>query len=105
MGDLDDLLRDDALVELQEIAETWMPFGKFGPQHFPPCGLPICDLPAEYLQYFATRDWPKGRLGELLQIVYQMKADGGDAIFEVIRQRNGGRASIRKPRQKSIEWE
>lgn len=105
MGDLDDLLRDDALVELQEIAETRMPFGRYGPRHFPPRGLPIYNLPAEYLQYFATRGWPSGRLGELLSIVYQMKADGGDAIFEALRQRAGGRISLPKPKCKSFGWE
>ncbi len=96
MSDLDDLLREDALVELQEIGKTQMPFGKYGPQRFPPRGLPVYDLPAEYLQYFKTRGWPAGRLGELLRIVYQMKADGGDAIFEVLRAKKGGRRPLRK---------
>nr|WP_306301498.1 DUF3820 family protein [Verrucomicrobium spinosum] len=35
--------------DLADIERTHMPFGKFGPQHFPPHGIPIFDLPAEYL--------------------------------------------------------
>lgn len=93
MSDLEDSLRDDAAFELREIAETVMPFGRFS-------GFLIYRLPAEYLQYFATRGWPAGRLGELLQIVYQMKADGGDAIFEVLRERSGDQRPMRKPRRR-----
>ena len=84
--------------------ETWMPFGKYGPQRFPPRGLPIYDLPAEYLQYFATRGWPGGRLGELLHIVYQMKADGGDAIFDALRAQQGGRRSLRQRPKRKFEF-
>lgn len=72
--------REAALAELNEIASTQMPFGRHS-------GRMIYELPAEYLQYFATRGWPRSRLGYLLQVVYQMKADGGDAVFEALRKR------------------
>ena len=36
-------------ADLAEIEKTRMPFGKFGPKSFPPAGVPIYDLPAEYL--------------------------------------------------------
>ena len=29
-----------------------MPFGKYGPLHFPPRGVPLYDLPVEYLAWF-----------------------------------------------------
>ena len=32
-----------------EISRTFMPFGKYGPQNYPPSGVPIYDLPFEYL--------------------------------------------------------
>lgn len=86
-------------ADMQAIERTHMPFGKFGPDHFPPNGVPIFDLPAEYLQWFATQGFPKGRLGELLQMVYQMKADGSDAVFDSMRRRRGGRTELR-PRRK-----
>jgi uncharacterized protein (DUF3820 family) len=53
-------------ADLEEIGRTFMPFGKYGPQHFPPNGVPIYDIPAEYLGWFANKaGFPKGRLGEL----------------------------------------
>jgi uncharacterized protein (DUF3820 family) len=73
--------------ELAEIEATRMPFGKFGPANFPPRGRPIDELPSEYLGWFAKKGWPRGRLGELLQIVYQMKVDGAEVAFEPMRRR------------------
>ncbi len=86
-------------AELAVIEKTRMPFGKYGPQHYPPEGLPIYDLPAEYLAWFAQKGWPRGRLGELLQKVYQMKVDGSDVVFDELRRRNGGRSVLRPPKR------
>ena len=35
-----------------EISRTFMPFGKYGPDNYPPSGVPIYDLPFEYLDWF-----------------------------------------------------
>ena len=83
--------------DMAAIERTRMPFGKFGPQHFPPDGVPLCDLPAEYLAWFAQKGFPKGRLGELMKIVYQMKVDGSDLAFDAMRRRAGGKRSLRPP--------
>jgi uncharacterized protein len=90
--------------ELAEIARTHMRFGRYGPGHFPPRGVPIYDLPAEYLIYFAVKGFPKGRLGELLRIVHQMKLDGADAIFDGARERAGGRTVFRKERRRDFKF-
>ncbi len=93
-------------ADLAEIGRTHMPFGKFGPASFPPRGIPIYDLPAEYLMWFANKaGFPKGRLGELLQMVYQMKADGSDTAFDVFRKRAGGKTPLREPRKRSFNLE
>ena len=56
--------------DVAEIARTRMPFGKFGREHFPPRGVPIYDLPVEYLAWFARKGcFPKGRFSELLASV------------------------------------
>lgn len=91
-----------AAAVLEQIGRYHMPFGLFGPNHYPPKGVPIYDLPAEYLAWFALKGFPEGRLGQLLRIVYQTKADGCDAVFDLIRQRAGGRFKLRKPPQR--EW-
>ncbi|HSJ04864.1 MAG: DUF3820 family protein [Verrucomicrobium sp.] len=88
--------------DMADIEKMNMPFGKFGPQFCPPHGVPIFDLPAEYLGWFAKKGFPKGKLGHLLQIVHQMKADGSDAAFDGMRRRRGGRTPLREERPR--EW-
>jgi|TARA_B100000700_G_scaffold294626_1_gene356768 uncharacterized protein (DUF3820 family) len=80
-----------------EISRTRMPFGKYGPKEYPPSGVPIYDLPFEYLEWFQYNGGlPGGRLGELLEIVYHIKRDGSDEVFNPFRSRSGGRTRLRK---------
>ena len=97
--------REDFRRLLEELGETHMPFGKFGPKDYPPRGVPIIDLPPEYLAWFKERGFPKGRLGELMAIVFEVKASGADAVFQPIRSRNGGRTRLRKARPRVIDFE
>ena len=91
-----DELRTRMAADLAEIGRTHMPFGKFGPLHFPPHGVPLYDLPAEYLMWFAHKGgFPKGRLGELMRMVLQMKVDGSDSVFAPFRRRAGGKTDLR----------
>lgn len=93
--------REDFRNLLIEIGQTWMPFGKFGPKDYPPRGVPIMDLPPEYLTWFKERGFPKGRLGELLEAVCDLKEVEMDMVFEPMRKVNGGRVSIRKRKPKT----
>jgi hypothetical protein len=95
---MEERLADHMTADLADIARLHMPFGKFGPDNFPPLGIPIYDLPAEYLQWFSQRGWPRGELGRLLRIVHQMKVDGSDAAFDPMRRAAGGKYSLRQPR-------
>jgi len=100
---MDDLVRQ-MQRDLEEIGRTHMPFGKFGPQFRPPNGVPIYDLPAEYLGWFANKaGFPKGRFGTLLKMVYQMKVDGSDMVFDVFRRQRGGRTPLREERKRSFD--
>jgi uncharacterized protein len=99
MDDMDLMARMKA--DLEAIGRMHMPFGKFGPQAYPPRGVPIYDLPAEYLAWFVRKGFPKGRLGELMKIVHQMKADGSDNAFDVLRA-GRGRTKLRPERVR--EW-
>jgi uncharacterized protein (DUF3820 family) len=65
--------------DLLAIERMRMPFGKYGPEHHPPAGVPIFDLPAEYLAWFAKKGFPKGRLGELMAHVCEIKELGMDS--------------------------
>ncbi len=90
--------REDFRRLLVEIDAARMPFGKYA-------GFPITDLPSEYLTWFAERGFPKGRLGELLAYVYEIKGVGMDGVFEPLRQARGGRAKMRKPRRRGYDFE
>jgi len=82
---------------MTEIGRTRMPFGKYGPKDYPPSGVPIYDLPFEYLEWFQYNGGlPGGHLGELLEIVYHIKRDGSDEVFSPFRSRSGGRTRFRK---------
>ncbi len=95
---LEDNLRDWMAADLGDITRMGMPFGKYGPEHYPPRGVPLYDLPVEYLAWFEKKGFPEGRLGELLRIVHQLKVDGCDEVFDSIRKKRGGRTSLRPER-------
>lgn len=96
---LEDNLRDWMAADLADIGRMFMPFGKYGPEHYPPRGVPLYDLPLEYLMWFERHGFPSGRLGELLRILHQLKADGCDEVFDVFRKARGGRTSLREKRR------
>lgn len=100
--ELTDIDRDDFGGLLEEIGRAHMPFGKYGPEFYPPRGVPVFDLPPEYLAWFAERGFPKGRLGELLSTVFEIKQCGADEVFQPLRIRNGGRFRLSRKRGKSF---
>ena len=95
---------DDFASVLKAIARAHMPFGKYGPTSFPPRGIPLYDLPYEYLAWFARKGFPDGRLGEMLRFLYLAKRDGADAMFDPIRKAVGGRTNLRPPRRRRYDF-
>lgn len=67
-------------TELQALAEMRMPFGKYE-------GRLLIDLPEPYVVWFANKGFPEGRLGRMLQAVYEIKVNGLEYLFEPLRQR------------------
>jgi uncharacterized protein (DUF3820 family) len=103
--DITEIDREDFRNLLIEIGKTRIPFGKFGIKFYPPSGVPIMDLPPEYLSWFQERGFPKGRLGELMAQVCEIKAVGMDSVFDPLRRANGGRFRLRPVRSKSFDFE
>jgi len=64
--------------DLIKLAEYRMPFGKFK-------GSLLIDLPEPYVVWFAGEGFPKGELGRLLGIVYTIKVNGLEFLFEPLR--------------------
>ncbi len=105
MADIPEIDREDFRNLLLEIGKTRIPFGKFGIKFYPPSGVPIMDLPPEYLSWFQERGFPKGRLGELMAQVCEIKSVGMDSVFDPLRQANGGRFRLQPTRRKSFDFE
>lgn len=51
--------------DLQRLLTVAMPYGKYK-------GRMIADLPAHYLGWFAREGFPKGELGRLLELMYEI---------------------------------
>ncbi len=62
---------------LQKLLKTRMPFGKYR-------GRLLVDLPEPYVVWFSRKGFPKGELGEMLQTVYEIKANGLEYLFKDI---------------------
>jgi uncharacterized protein (DUF3820 family) len=67
---------------LLEIVRMKMPFGKYK-------GTILCDLPDFYLEYFLQNGgFPKGKLGQLMATVYEIKLNGlHDILAELKRMK------------------
>jgi len=71
-----------------KFARTKMPFGKYA-------GRLLIDLPEPYVVWFKQKGFPKGTIGEMLAMLYEIKVNGLEYLFEPFRKENhynkGGR--------------
>lgn len=63
---------------LLELAGMRMPFGRYS-------GRLLIDLPESYVVWFAQQGFPSGKLGTMLQTVYEIKVNGLEYLFEPLR--------------------
>ncbi len=63
-----------------------MPFGKYK-------GRLLCDLPVSYLEWFARKGFPKGKLGMLLQTMYEIKLNGLEELLKPLKKFNNPKTS------------
>ena len=75
---MENALPDPAI--LIELANTKMPFGKYA-------GRVLVDLPEPYVVWLANNAMPKGRLGEQLQLLYEIKVNGLEGLLKPLRGR------------------
>ena len=73
----------------EDLKRYCMPFGRYGPDNFPPHGKPVHDLPLDYLIWFKDHGggFPRGRLGELMQFIYEVKVNGAEEVLAPLRNR------------------
>lgn len=71
---------DENQQKLVALAHTKMPFGKYEGWH-------LIDLPEYYVVWYSNKGFPKGLLGEQLQLVYELKLNGLEELIRNIRMK------------------
>ncbi len=69
---------------LQELVLHRMPFGKYK-------GTLLCDLPVSYLEWFASKGFPPGKLGMQLATMFEIKTNGLEYLLVPLKRQAGGR--------------
>jgi len=67
-----ELMNEDYLLNL---VRARMPFGKYK-------NVLLVDLPETYIMWFARKGFPKGKLGEMLQTLYEIKLNGLEGLLK-----------------------
>tara|TARA_R110002096_G_scaffold83876_5_gene194164 strand:+ start:242 stop:478 length:237 start_codon:yes stop_codon:yes gene_type:complete len=65
---------------LQQLVSMKMPFGKYK-------GRLLCDLPEPYLVWFKQQGFPDGKLGVLLETIYEIKLNGLEDLLRPLRRK------------------
>ena len=64
---------------LLDLVKMKMPFGKYK-------DTILCDLPVFYLEWFNRKGFPKGKLGILLQTIYEIKLNGLEGLLDPLKK-------------------
>ncbi|MBI3238083.1 MAG: DUF3820 family protein [Flavobacteriia bacterium] len=67
-------LQHDPQHELMVLARTKMPFGKYE-------GRYLAHLPEHYLVWYHQKGFPKGKLGQQLGLMYEIKLNGLEKLI------------------------
>lgn len=66
---------------LLELVNMQMPFGKYK-------GTILCNIPVSYLEWFKQKGYPKGKLGVLLETMYEIKLNGLEYLLYPLKNKN-----------------
>ncbi len=64
---------------LLSLVQMKMPFGKYK-------DVLICNLPISYLEWFNRKGFPAGKLGILLQTMYEIKLNGLEYLLKPLKK-------------------
>lgn len=64
---------------LLDLVKMKMPFGKYKDRV-------LCDLPVFYLEWFKREGFPKGKLGVLLETLYEIKINGLEELLQPLKR-------------------
>lgn len=71
---------EDQQKQLIELAHTKMPFGKYE-------GRFLIDLPEHYIVWYHQKGFPKGKIGNQLQLIYELKLNGLEYLIRTIKEK------------------
>jgi uncharacterized protein len=66
---------------LLQLVTMQMPFGRYK-------GTILCNLPVSYLEWFNRKGFPDGKLGMLLQTMYEIKSNGLEHLLATLKTIN-----------------
>jgi uncharacterized protein len=64
---------------LLELVKMEMPFGKYK-------RTILCNIPVSYLEWFKKKGFPKGKLGVLLETMYEIKINGLEDLLQPLKK-------------------
>jgi uncharacterized protein (DUF3820 family) len=64
---------------LLDLVKMQMPFGRYK-------GIVLCNLPVSYLEWFNRKGFPQGKLGILLQTMYEIKLNGLEYLLNPLKK-------------------
>lgn len=64
---------------LLQLVQMKMPFGRYK-------NTILCDLPVSYLEWFQRKGFPEGKLGMLLQTIYEIKLNGLEGLLKPLKK-------------------
>ena len=64
---------------LLQLVSMKMPFGRYK-------NTILCDLPVSYLEWFQRKGFPDGKLGVLLQTMYEIKLNGLEGLLKPLKK-------------------
>ena len=70
---------EDNTQDLLKLAHTKMPYGRYA-------GMALIDLPEPYVVWYYNKGLPKGDLGRMLAMLYEIKTNGLEYLFEPIKK-------------------
>lgn len=65
---------------LIDLSKMKMPFGKYK-------GRFLIDLPEHYIVWYHNKGFPKGKLGQQLELVYELQLNGLEDLVREIRRK------------------
>ena len=76
---MDPMSPEEQHAYLIKLAQARMPFGKYK-------GTFLVDLPLFYLNWFSQKGFPAGKLGEQLQMLYDIKLNGDASFLQKLKK-------------------